>query len=496
LALARSESILPPVPLDHASLETLRRTHPAWRLLANDHAPLVVSFLHATFIAPNVRSLPEQELVSKLDDHLFHLRERDARAFPRTALQYLETWADDAHDWLRRYYAADRDEPCFDVTPSAEKAITWVVGLEQRHFVGTESRLMTVFELLRQIAEGTETNVDVRIAELEKRRHAIDEELHRLRGGHVVLMDDTQVKDRFQQLVATARELLSDFREVDANFRALDREVREQMATWEHGKGELLAQIFGRSDAIADSDQGRSFRAFWDLLMTPSRQEQLTTLLDRVFALEPVRALEPDRRFLRIHHDWLEAGEVAQRTVARLSEQLRRYLDDQALLENRRIMGMLREVEQHAIAVRESPPEGVVMELDDDAPGLALPMERPLFAPPFKPRLDDRVVVDGESDVAADVLFEQFHVDKARLLGNVRRALQTRSQVSLAELLAEAPLQQGLAELVTYLTLATDDRAAFIDDSAPQTVTWHDAVRGPRRATVPRVVFTRGVSPS
>ena len=34
--------------LDHSTLETLRRQHPAWRLLAAEHVPLVASFLHCT----------------------------------------------------------------------------------------------------------------------------------------------------------------------------------------------------------------------------------------------------------------------------------------------------------------------------------------------------------------------------------------------------------------------------------------------------------------
>ncbi|MBI2392011.1 MAG: DUF3375 domain-containing protein [Deltaproteobacteria bacterium] len=483
------------MPLDYATAEALRRTHPAWRLLAADHAPLIVSFLHQCFLVPNVRSLSEQELVGKLDDLLFHLRERHGAAeFPRSSAQYLDTWASDTHGWLRRYYPPDGDEPWFDLTPSTEKAIQFLVGLEQRQFVGTESRLVMVFELLRQIAEGTERDPHARLTELERRRAAVDDEIRRVKSGELGVMDEVQVKDRFQQVVATARGLLSDFREVDANFRALDREVREQIATWEHGKGELLERIFGRHDAIADSDQGRSFRAFWDLLMDPSRQEELSSLLERVIALDAVRALAPDRRILRIHYDWLEAGEVAQRTVARLSEQLRRFLDDKAWLENRRIMGILREVEQHALAVRDRQPSGPFMELDDFAPEVVLPMERPLFAPPFKPRIEQQVVVDGDDEVSADALFEQFHVDKQRLRANIRRALQTRRQVSLGELLDESPLEQGVAELITYLSIAADDRAAVIDDASPQTVRWHDAVLGARRARIPHVVFTRGAT--
>jgi hypothetical protein len=44
-----------------------------------------------------------------------------------------------------------------------------------------------------------------------------------------------------------------------------------------------------------------------------------------------------------MHYDWLEAGEHTQRTVAKLSGQLRRYLDDQAFLENKRIMQVIQQ---------------------------------------------------------------------------------------------------------------------------------------------------------
>ncbi|MFA5684891.1 MAG: DUF3375 family protein, partial [Lysobacteraceae bacterium] len=42
--------------MDHATLATLRDRHPAWRLLASPHAPLVASFLRRVFVLPNVRT--------------------------------------------------------------------------------------------------------------------------------------------------------------------------------------------------------------------------------------------------------------------------------------------------------------------------------------------------------------------------------------------------------------------------------------------------------
>jgi hypothetical protein len=79
--------------------------------------------------------------------------------------------------------------------------------------------------------------------------------------------------------------MLSDFREVEQNFRLLDRSVRERIALWEGGKAALFDELMGRRDAIDDSDQGRSFRAFWDFLMSDSRQQELTALLETI--LEP-----------------------------------------------------------------------------------------------------------------------------------------------------------------------------------------------------------------
>ena len=453
---------------------------------------MVIGFLHATFIQPNVRTMSQQALVARLDDWLYQLRHRDgADAYPRAAAQYLDTWADDEHAWLRKYYPPDGDEPCFDITPATEKAIDWLASLKQRQFVGTESRLMMVFELLRQMTEGTELDPTARTAELERRRAQIDAEIESVRAGNVSLMDPPQVKDRFQQMAATARGLLSDFREVEENFRKLDREIRERIATWEGSKGLLLDEIFGERDAIQDSDQGASFRAFWDLLMSPERQDELSSMLVKVFALPAVLELEPDRRLLRVHHDWLEAGEVAQRTVARVSGQLRRYLDDQAWLENRRIMQLIRRIEHHALALRNDATDGLAAEIDDSAPSIELPLERPLFKPPHKARIADLVVSEGDADIPADALFDQVHVDKTELRTRIRKMLQTRAQVSLGDLVDAHPLEHGLAELVAYMSLASDDSKAVIDDVRSQTLVWQDPARGARQATLPLILFTR-----
>ena len=55
--------------MDHELLSTLRRHHPAWRLLAADNAPFVIGFLYSCFIRPNVRALSEDEITPMSEDH-------------------------------------------------------------------------------------------------------------------------------------------------------------------------------------------------------------------------------------------------------------------------------------------------------------------------------------------------------------------------------------------------------------------------------------------
>lgn len=478
--------------LDYNTLELLRQNHPAWRLLCAKHAPLVAGFLHRVFIEPNVRNLSQADLVEALEDELFALREQlGAETFPGSAQGYLNDWAENDKGWLRKFYPAGTDEPHFDLTPSTEKALAWLEGLTERTFVGTESRLLTLFALLRQMSEGSQTDPQLRIAELEKRRSDIDAEIERIQAGDIPLLDETALKDRFQQFLQLARELLTDFREVEHNFRALDRRVRERMALWEGAKGELLEQIMGERDAIADSDQGKSFRAFWDFLMSPSRQEELSSLLEQVLSLEPILAMHPDARLRRVHYDWLEAGEHTQRTVARLSEQLRRFLDDQAWLENRRIMDILHSIENHALALREELPAGDFITLEETAATIELPLERPLFRPALKPDISGVVPDEGEADVDTAVLYAQVVVDRAAIASNIRQELQERSQISLAEVITRHPLRQGLAELVAYLQLVGEWSKAVVDDDVQEQVRWQTDDGRVRQATLPRIILLR-----
>lgn len=476
--------------LEADQLARLRDQHPGWRLLRYEHAPLVVSLFHRVFIVPNVRHIGQSQLVEALDDDL--LARRDPTEGPltaRTALAYLTEWASSERGWLRRFYLEGDDQPAFDLTPEAEQAVRWVARVANRPSVATESRLRVLVELLSQMARSVETDPDLRIADLERRRDEIDAEIAAIAGGRVETIDPRQLREQFQQFVDLAGELLGDFRNVEQNFRTLDREVRERIAGWDGSKGELIGNILDEHDLISSSDAGRSFRAFWELLVAPGRQDELTANLAQVLGQPAMSEFAKDRRMRRFHHEWHSAAEHTQATVAQLTRQLRRFVDDNTWLDDRRIMELLRRVETGAFDVRDEAPDGIFFTIGVPGADTALPLERPLATLKRPTIVTD---VDDWEDSVVDIstLFELDLVDVERLAGHIDRMLFEMGQVTLRDLCAAMPIEHGLAEIVTYLHLGTDRFSSTTDETVTDTIIWLGE-GGERAARLPRVVFVR-----
>jgi len=477
--------------MEHDYLLELKRSHPALRLLAADTAPLILGFLFQVFIKPNRHGISQDELESLLDDYLFGLhRIYGEDLYPRTSSQYLDTWADPGRGILRKYYPDRGDEPEFDLTPATAQAIDWIQGLQERQFVGTESRLRIILDLLREIIQGTEQDPEAVIRELEAQQQKIENKIASIRDQGLSPADPTRIREQFFQVEDTARRLLADFRQVEYNFRTLDRETRELIATSDKPKGALLDEIFRDRDVIRDSDQGRSFQGFWELLMTPARQAELQEMLARIYQLDEILKLHPDPFLKKIRFSLLEAGERVYKTANRLVEQLRRFLDDQAWLENRRIMELIKAIEKQAVNIKNSlPADRNFTRLPQVKPRLELPMNRNLFSPPHSVRLESTEIEEGTTDIAADLLYEQIYVDEQLLRNRINRLLQTSSQISLATVLEHHPLERGLAELVAYVNIGT--REGVVDEEQQMVVTITLEGGGRRHVRMPQVLFVR-----
>ncbi len=472
-----------------AYLRELRQNHAAWRLLRADYAPWVAAFFYQTFIGPKRRGIEAQELLEALDMFLYDCASQEGE-FARSPKDYLEMWADGSYGWLRKYeYHGDW---YYDLTAPAQKAVEWLLSLHKQDFIGTESRLRTVFNLLHEIAQETDTDAQRRLEYLTSQQKKIAAEIKAIEetGEVQPRLDDVQVKERFLQAEATATAILADFREVEENFRELTRKVQADVVKWTRGKGELLEKIFSESDIIRNSEQGRSFMAFWRFLMLSQQQDDLRETLMQVENAQALQEIRHEHSLADINREWVQAAAAVQKTLAQLSAQLRRYVDEDYLREERSIYQLIQKIESKAVDRREDLPSGTFMAMDT-LPKVQLPMERRLFVPPKRTRLDSPELVAGDgSSASMEAIFDQVVVDKEKLQANVADLLAEREAVTLAEVLAVHPLELGLAELLGYFVLASKEAAAFTEDQLERIIFERDGRK--LLAVCQQITFRRG----
>ncbi len=454
--------------LSFERLQTLRKFNAAWKLLCADSSPFICSFLYKVFIQANRRSLSLIELTDELEHFLYVLQQKHPEEAPsRTAKEYIEIWSSPELPWLSQRYTGRTDMPEVDLTTDAEKALRWLENLQPRSFVGTESRLLTIYQLLKELNQKLETDPQRLIEDFEEKKRDLEEQISFLRRGHeTARLAPTQIKERYYQLEDTATALLSDFRQVEENFRSLDRGIREKIMRTEKTKGAMIDDIFGEQDAITDSDQGRSFRAFWEFLIQTDRHQDFEEMLHKILR-EPTVSSLPDKRVLPQFKDFLvEAGHKVYVVNNTLNNQLSKYLADKGRAENKRIVELVSSIEKRALALREIAKPKNFFSVDELKPSFDLSLNRPLFTvkevPPLEiPNLESTT----SEDAVFDQLFEAFYVDENALRDTIERLLMAKDQISLEEVLRQHPPEKGIPEILTYLKIAETRQGSHISRS-------------------------------
>ncbi|HMQ88513.1 MAG TPA: DUF3375 family protein, partial [Flavilitoribacter sp.] len=148
--------------------------HKAVKLLRKQHAPLIIAFLWSAFKEVHRQAYGSRELTSLLSDYLFFANEGEPQ-YPKPARTYLEEWTQEG--FLRQFYEGNDEEATFELTPATERALLWITELDKREFIGAESRLLQVFQQLRDLAIGSALTKQERLEQLLEQREALDKEI-------------------------------------------------------------------------------------------------------------------------------------------------------------------------------------------------------------------------------------------------------------------------------------------------------------------------------
>ncbi|EJL70719.1 DUF3375 domain-containing protein [Chryseobacterium populi] len=458
------------------------------QLLRAEHFPLLVSFFHLMFKQQDRISYLQTELQSILGDYIFSLQRLGIEDYQKAPVDYLQKWADQGY--LRRYYER-ADEPMYELSPATENALKWLEDLNKQQFVGTHSRLIQFFDLLQRIVNTTSGPYE-RIQQLQEERRKIDQEIEQIRQGNYTKPSDTQLKENYFLAEETAKRLLSDFRQVEENFRELDSQTRQTIIKSNLAKADLLDNVFQQQDFLWNTDQGKSFKAFWEFLMSEQMQEELEELLDKINAIPAIVEIKKEQTVDRIKTNLVDAGDKVNRSNDGLIEQLRKFVEQKNLSESRHILQSIEEMESLLLEHKETLDQQVAWMEIDEVFKPSFTMDRPLFNPPVKVAFAATEIADGVATADTDLLFEQFYVDVEVLRNHVKTLLKSRSQVALSELLNHYKPTKGVAEILGYMQIATNEGKHFVNrDQFEYHIIENKSTGKTYRMQTPIIIFNR-----
>jgi len=442
------------------------------RLLRLPQAPLIISFLYQQFKQQQRVTVAYQDLLENLEADLESIHANAPNQFVRPPKEYLDQWSKEYH--LIRIHAGGDAIWMVDLSPDAERALRWLEELRQRPFVGTESRFLGIVATLREIVANSSDDPDARLAFLRNQQAELQKEIDTIeRTGRVNRFNETQIRERFLQANENALRLLSDFATIEQNFRDLARTIQEAMLQPNVKKGGVLGDVLDADEALESSDEGRSFRAFWQFLLQPDQKDALQQLIRTTYALPELNGITYSSVLINMARRLLDAGQKIVASNHQLAEQLRRMLDEQVIAESQRVRRLCAEIKQMAFQnIDNPPPSENFYEIETD-PIIQLPMDRPLWEPNITPKIMSIELSIGGTDeeYSLEALFTQFFVDGDVLRNQVEHLLDTREEATLQEVAEQFPVKKGMAELLMYLKIAEDSPLHHVDISKHQIVT-------------------------
>lgn len=472
------------------------------KLLRTRNLPLIITFLHREFKTTEQIAIPYQTLIQKLGDYLEEIEYQDDDEeikieklildFDEKAKLYIDRWID-SH-YLRNVMDDNSKEPYILLSKHVEKVFQVFELLKEKEFVGTESKFKDIFHKLRDIIENANPDKEKRLAELEKRKQTIDEEIRRIKiDGYVSTYEDYQIKSRYDEVNRLANELIGDFKEVEDNFKDITRKIYERQQQSDLSKGKLLRETFDSLYELKSTDQGKSFYAFWQFMLDDDGQKDFQNLTREVYQVLEDRGIEVTSRSLRkfkmlLH---LAARKVLDKNGV-LADKLSREIIARDQLETRKTRELMSTIRQLAIQKLQKPSvKETWLELDGN-PEIYLPLERKLGE---KPEINtytskaEKATIDLQDMDELSKIYNADLIDKKILLANINELLQNKTQVSLYEVIMKKGITKGLAELLAYITLINTSSKFFVNGEVKETILF-DVDKG-KYLEVPQIIFSK-----
>lgn len=452
---------------------------PSVKILKSRNRELILLFLISTF-PDTSKSHPSDFLHTKLADHLenIQLEEDD-----ENDIQFADSYEIKANKLLKRWtrmgfltsFRNENGADYYQLTNHTTKTLIWLESLKKKEFVGTESKFKEVFNQLKELVEWTNDDVEKRIEILEERKRDIQKEIDELKiSGTVDTYQEYEIIPRFQNINDTAKELLSDFKEVELNFKEISKEIYLKHTNTELSKKDVLSFTFDAIDKLKKSHQGKSFYAFWQFLIDRSLKIEWNKLIEELLVNLQEKGIEIDDDFLiGIKNNLFETGLQVYRSNDKMAEKVSNIIRESESLNKESLKKLLSEIKNLLIQSSKQskvPNISILLEVEPD---IKLNFDKRLTHEKKKNRSYDQRPKVNNKNIEESNQFKKVAskrpVSKKMLNDNIVSVIKEKGQASLEEIIQEhGGINQGLPEVFGYFSVLKNFKHTFNDEKEVQ----------------------------
>lgn len=412
--------------------------------------------------------------------------------YEEKAIKLIKKWTDSGY--LTNYRNED-GEIYYELSSHSSKVIDWLSGLKSEEYIGTESKFKSIITQLKELVEYTNEDKEKRLQLLEDKKLEIEQQIQQLKMGEdVKVFEEYEIVPRFQQINKLAKELLSDFKDVDDNFKAIIKEIYQKQIDPTLNKGGILQYTFDALDELKSSSQGKSFYAFWEFLLAREMQSELDSLIDELFQTLKERNIDTRDTFLQNMVSYLyESGRKVYQTNDKMADKLSRIIRENEASKSDIVKRVVQEIKNTLIEISKKKRKPDISLEVEDGIEINIPFDRKLTYEQnenieynIKPESLTLSIKDFEE---LGKVFGNMVIDRKEIEKNIRESLKGQSQVTLFDVITQHPLKQGLPELFAYFGILSHYQHKTINEDKHQAIAF-DNVHN-KCILIPEIIISR-----
>jgi Protein of unknown function (DUF3375) len=485
--------------INSSKIADILNNSPSVDLLKLRNREVIITFLINTF-QNQQGAVSSDKIHNQLADYLEAVQveiDEDveiifADTYEIKAKKYAQNWTNKG---FLTNYQDETGEIYYELSSHSSKTLDWLSSLKKEEYVGAESKFKNIFNQLKELVEFTNEDIEKRIQLLEDKKLEIEQQIQRIKSGEdVKVFQDFEIVPRFNQLTKSAKELLSDFKEVEDNFKEITKDIYLKHADDSLTKSHILEFTFDAIDELKNSQQGKSFYAFYTFILTPKLQEEWGNLTKELYKTLEEKEIKITDYFLKGMKKHLHSsGQKVSKANDKMAEKLSRIIRENQASKSEVTKSIIQEIKKSLIELSKSkikPDISFELEIDVD---INIPFERKLtfehseqLTYKTKPKLADEDIYNSDH---LNKLFNLSIIDKKILRKRIKEVLRDKSQTTIAEVIENfGGIEKGLPELFGYIGIVKEFKHSINPDKK-QRIEFD--VENKKSIQIPEIILTK-----